>query len=243
MEDCEGYIHSVETAGTVDGPGMRFVVFVTGCPLRCLYCHNPDTRELRDGKRVMASELVDEIARYKDFILRQGGVTVSGGEPLFQQRFVTSILQGCKAMGLHTAVDTSGYLGALVKQSLLDVTDLFLLDIKAFDEELHQRLTGKKLAPVLDFARHLAAHNKPMWVRCVIVPDLTDNMEDLTRMADFLAALGSVEKVEILPFHKMGEPKWQALGLNYELSAVQPPEKEQIRAICELFRGRGFEVV
>ncbi len=239
-----GYIHSVETAGTVDGPGMRFVVFVSGCPMRCLYCHNPDTRNLKDGKLTDANDLIAEILQYSDFAkLTGGGVTISGGEPLFQQKFVTAILKGCKENGLHTAVDTSGYLGKMVKQELLDVTDLFLLDIKSFDPETHMKVTGKELAPTLDFARHLADKGKPMWVRCVIVPGLTDNVEYLENLADFLQELGNVEKVEILPFHKMGEVKWKALGLPYELADIQPPAPELIQQIQGIFAKRGLSVV
>jgi len=239
-----GYIHSVETAGTVDGPGMRFVVFVSGCPLRCLYCHNPDTRNMKDGKLTTAQALVDEAAQYSDFIKRTGGgVTVSGGEPLFQQKFVTEIFKGCKALDLHTALDTSGYLGKMVKKELMDVTDLVLLDIKSFDPATHEKVTSKKLEPTLDFARHMAELGKPMWVRCVIVPDLTDDLDVLGRLADFLKQLGNVQKVEILPFHKMGEAKWEALGLPYLLKDTQPPSAELIGKIHELFKARGLEVV
>ncbi|MDD3181810.1 MAG: pyruvate formate-lyase-activating protein [Alphaproteobacteria bacterium] len=240
----EGYIHSVETAGTVDGPGMRFVVFVSGCPMRCLYCHNPDTRNMKDGKLTRAKDLVAEIMEYSDFIKRTGGgVTISGGEPLFQQKFVTAILKGCKEHGLHTAVDTSGYLGKMIKQELLDLTDLFLLDIKSFDPATHEKVTGKKLAPTLDFARHLAAIGKPMWVRCVIVPNLTDDLDVLGKLADFLKELGNVEKVEVLPFHKMGEAKWEALGLTYQLKNTQPPSPDLIQHIHEIFAARGLSVV
>ena len=243
-ETLQGYVHSVETGGTVDGPGMRFVIFVTGCPLRCLYCHNPDSRNLKDGKLMRAADLVAEAAQYGDFMKRTGGgVTVSGGEPLFQQAFVTEIFKGCKEHGLHTALDTSGYLGRMVKKELLDATDLVLLDIKSFDPATYEKVTHKKLQPTLDFARTLAEIGKPMWVRCVIVPNLTDNLDDLSRLADFLKDLGNVEKVEVLPFHKMGEPKWQAMGLPYTLADTQPPSPELIAQIHEIFRGRGLSVV
>lgn len=240
----EGYIHSVETAGTVDGPGIRFVVFTTGCPLRCLYCHNPDSRNLKDGKLTSAADVVKEISQYADFLKRTGGgVTVSGGEPLYQQDFVTTIFKGCKAMGLHTALDTSGYLGKAVSQSLLDVTDLVLLDIKSFDSETYKKVTNTKLQPTLDFADHLAALGKPMWVRCVLVPGLTDNMDDFDRLADYLKKLGNVQKVEILPFHKMGEAKWKALGYKYELEDTQPPTPEVIQKVQEVFTRRGLSTV
>ncbi len=239
-----GYIHSVVTGGTVDGPGMRFVIFTTGCPLRCLYCHNPDTRNMKDGRLMKAADLVEEASRYKDFMARTGGgVTVSGGEPLFQQDFVAEIFRLCKERGLHTALDTSGYLGKMTKQELLDVTDLVLLDIKSFDPETYRRVTGMNLKTTLDFAERLAAMKKPMWVRCVIVPNLTDDLSALERLADYLAPLGNVEKVEVLPFHKMGERKWKELGLTYTLSATQPPPAELIQKIRAIFTARGLETV
>lgn len=239
-----GYVHSVITGGTVDGPGMRFVIFTTGCPLRCLYCHNPDTRNLKDGKPMRAEELVADAARYADFMKRTGGgVTVSGGEPLFQQDFVTEIFRLCKTRGFHTALDTSGYLGKMTKQELLEVTDLVLLDIKSFDPETYRRVTGMNLKTTLDFAEMLAAEKKPMWVRCVIVPGLTDDLAALEGLADYLKPLGNVEKIEILPFHKMGEEKWKALGYEYKLADTQPPSSELIEKIRALFTARGFETI
>lgn len=236
-----GYVHSVVTGGTVDGPGMRFVIFTTGCPLRCLYCHNPDTRNLKDGKLTRADELVREASNYADFMRATGGgVTMTGGEPLFQQDFVTAILQGCKKLGLHTAVDTSGYLGKTVKQELLDATDLFLLDIKSFDSETYRRVTGMNLKMTLDFAELLAAQKKRMWARCVVVPGLTDDLPTFEKLASYLKQLGNVEKVEVLPFHKMGEEKWKALGLPYELTDTLPPSKNQIEVICALFETHGL---
>jgi len=243
LKAYEGYVHSVETAGTVDGPGLRFVAFLAGCPMRCLYCHNPDTRHLKAGRLTQAADLVAEIGQYADFLKRTGGgVTLTGGEPLFQHAFVTEVFKGCKELGLHTALDTTGYLGKNVKQALLDVTDLVLLDIKSFNPDIYAKVTGRKLEPTLAFARLLAAQGKSMWVRCVIVPDLTDNLDDLSRLADFLATLGNVEKVEVLPFHKMGEVKWQQLGLPYTLAETQPPSSDLIRAVHALFRDRGLSV-
>ncbi len=240
----EGYVHSVETAGTVDGPGMRFVVFLTGCPLRCLYCHNPDTRKMKDGKLTRAADLVKEISQYADFFKRTGGgVTISGGEPLLQQDFVTAIFKACKAIGVHTALDTSGFSVTPVRDELLAVTDLVLLDIKSFNPETYRRVTSQGLEPTLGFARRLAAMGKPMWVRCVIVPDLTDKLEDLAVLADFLKGLGNVEKVEVLPFHKMGEAKWKELGLPYELAETQPPSAELMKTIRALFMEQGLAVV
>ena len=169
MADVEGYVHSIETAGTVDGPGLRLVVFVTGCPLRCAYCHNPDTWKLKNGKKTTARAMVEDAAQYKDFLLRTGGgVTVTGGEPLCQQEFVTEIFRGVKEIGLPTALDTSGYTGVDVSEDLLAATDLVLLDIKSFDAETYERVTRKKLQPTLDLAEKLAVMKKPMCV-CVCV--------------------------------------------------------------------------
>jgi pyruvate formate lyase activating enzyme len=243
-ECLSGYIHSIETAGTVDGPGLRFVVFVTGCPLRCLYCHNPDSHQMMRGQKTTADALVKEIAQYREFLMRTGGgVTVSGGEPLTQIPFVTAIFRGCKELGLHTALDTSGYLGAHVKNDLLDVTDLVLLDIKSFDPFTYRKVTSVNLKPTLDFAKRLAMMGKPMWIRFVLVPGLTDDFEALNKMADFVAELKTVERVEILPFHKMGESKWEELGLDYKLKDTQPPSPELVAQVKEIFKGRGLMVI
>jgi pyruvate formate lyase activating enzyme len=243
-EAVKGYIHSIETAGTVDGPGLRFVIFVSGCPLRCLYCHNPDTRNLKDGRLVSAAELVAEAATYKDFLQRTGGgVTVSGGDPLLQQDFVTEIFRECKKIGLHTALDTSGFLGDKVSDELLDVTDLVLLDIKSFDTESYAKITAAKLAPTLDFARKLAFHEKPTWIRFVLVPGLTDDLLMIEQLAYFVAGLGNIEKVEVLPFHKMGELKWKELGYSYALADTPPPSDELVVKTHEIFRARGLKTV
>jgi len=243
-ESPSGYVHSVITGGAVDGPGLRFVIFTTGCPLRCLFCHNPDTRNLKDGKLMNAADLVEEASHYADFMNKTGGgVTVTGGEPLFQQEFVTAIFKGCKERGMTTALDTSGYLGQMTKQELLDVTDLVLLDIKSFDPETYRRVTGMNLQTTLDFAERMAALKKPMWVRCVIVPGLTDDLEMLKRLAAYLKPLGNVEKIEVLPFHKMGEPKWKALGYNYTLTDTPEPTSELIETVRSIFREQGFTVL
>lgn len=239
-----GYVHSIETGGTVDGPGMRFVVFVSGCPLRCLYCHNPDTRNIKTGTLRQADELAAEAARYADFMRRTGGgVTITGGEPLYQADFVTEVFRECKKRGLHTALDTSGFLGRKTPEALLDVTDLVLLDIKSFDPVTYKRVTSVWLEPTLDFARMLAEKKKPVWIRCVLVPNLTDNLDAFEGLADFLKECGNVEKVEILPFHKMGEAKWKALGFTYELSDTPPPAPELVRQVRAIFEKRGLVTV
>lgn len=240
----EGYVHSVETAGTVDGPGIRFVVFVKGCPLRCLYCQNPDTRFREGGTLMTAKQLAAEIAQYKDFMTRTGGgVTVSGGEPLYQQEFVTAIFNECKKLAIHTALDTSGYLGKKTSDDLLAVTDLVLLDIKSFDPQTYKHLTSWDLQPTLDLAEKLAAMKKPMWIRIVVVPNLTDDLPTLERLADYLVPLGNVERIEILPFHKMGEVKWEALHYPYTLKDTQPPSDELVLQVQNIFKKRGFCVV
>lgn len=236
-----GRIHSVETCGTVDGPGVRFVVFMQGCPLRCLYCHNPDCRRLDDGKIVTVEQLIEEIKSYRSY-LRRGGVTVSGGEPLMQPDFVEELLRRCQKEGFHTTLDTSGYVLATSK-SLLNYTDLVLLDIKSFDPQIYTKVTSVSIAPTLDFARYLNEIHKPTWIRFVLVPELTDASHNVEGLADFIATLDNVEKVEVLPFHKMGEYKWEQLGYPYQLKATQIPTPELIEQTLNIFRSRGLLAV
>jgi len=239
----QGIIHSIETGGTVDGPGIRFVLFLAGCPLRCLYCHNPDTHDPNRGEKKTVGDLLEEIACYKDFFTRShGGVTASGGEPLMQAEFVTALFRGCKNMGIHTSLDTSGYLGAKATDELLSVTDLVLLDIKSFDPENYRKVTGVMLQPTLDYAERLARMKIPIWARFVLVPGLTDDFAMIERMADYLAKLGNVERVEVLPFHKMGEPKWKALGLTYALKDTLPPSAEVFEKVKGIFAIQGLAV-
>lgn len=233
-----GRIHSVETCGTVDGPGIRFVVFTQGCPLRCLYCHNPDCRRLDDGKTVTVDELVKEIKSYKSY-LRHGGVTVSGGEPLLQPEFVEELLRRCQKEGIHTALDTSGYVLSTSKD-LLKYVDLVLLDIKSFDPQLYMDVTHTSIVPTLQFARYLHEIRKPTWIRFVLVPGLTDAPHNVEGLADFVATLRNVEKVEILPFHKLGDYKWEQLGYPYQLKETQPPTPELIEQTLNIFRSRGI---
>jgi pyruvate formate lyase activating enzyme len=236
----EGWVHSTETFGTADGPGVRYVLFLSGCPLRCLYCHNPDTWHRQDGTLTPVEDVLADIASYRGFIRQRGGVTLSGGEPLVQARFCKAILHGCKAMGLHTALDTSGYLGNLADGELLADVDLVLLDIKAASGRLFHKLTGADIAPTIRFAEDLAAINKPVWLRYVLVPGLTDNMNEIASLATFAAGLGNVERVDVLPFHKLGEHKWRDLGLDYRLERVQPPSQEQLEQARETFRASGL---
>jgi pyruvate formate lyase activating enzyme len=238
-----GYVHSLETAGAVDGPGIRVVVFLSGCPLRCLYCHNPDTRAKSSGTPWTLEALLAEILKYKDFMRASGGgVTLSGGEPLFQQAFAAKLLKRCKAAGLHTALDTSGYLGERTSDALLASTDLVLLCFKSFDPLMHKTITGIGIDEPLAFARKLARLKKPVWARFVLVPKLTDDLVMIGKLAVFLKELGNIERVELLPFHKMGEPKWRELGLPYALAATQPPAPESVAAAQAAFRAEGLKV-
>lgn len=237
-----GRIHSLETCGTVDGPGLRFVVFTQGCPLRCLYCHNPDCRELAGGSEVTVDELITEICRYRSY-LKGGGVTISGGEPLMQPAFVTELLKQCQALGLHTAIDTSGYIPVAIAKPALEQTDLVLLDIKSYDPTTYNHVTSVSLQPTLNFARYLHQIHKPTWIRFVLVPGLTDAPDNIAGLAEFVSTLDNVEQVEVLPFHKMGEYKWEALGYPYQLKETQPPTPELIANTVELFKQRGLTVV
>lgn len=243
-KSVDGYIHSVETLGTVDGPGIRYVIFMQGCPLHCLYCHNPDSFKLKKGRHIASAVLLDQIERSADFLKRaKGGVTLSGGEPLVQPQFMASIFRGCKEMKLHTALDTTGHLGAKVTDAMLADIDLVLLDIKSFDPATYRRVTGVELQPTLDFAKRLDQMGKKMWIRFVLVPGLTDDPANVDGLADFVASLKMVERVEVAPFHKMGEFKWNELRLPYELADTQPPTREAVLQVHQVFSSRGLTVV
>ncbi|SBV92453.1 pyruvate formate lyase activating enzyme 1 [uncultured Alphaproteobacteria bacterium] len=241
-----GFLHSVETGAAVDGPGMRFVYFLSGCMFRCLYCHNPDTWRIGGGRRVSLAEAVAEIAPYARFLRRAGGVTVSGGEPMVQAAFVGALLRKIKArFGLHTALDTQGFLHANMPDDWFDPVDLVLLDIKQIDPAKHRALTGKDAGPSLDCARRLARLGKPMWLRYVLVPGWSDDAADVSALADFLAnEVGpTLERVEILPLHHLGAFKWKELGLPYALENTPPPAPELIRATREIFAARGIVAI
>lgn len=237
-----GYLHSVEIGSFVDGPGLRFVAFLAGCPLRCQYCHNPDTWQL-PAEKTDSDELVARIARSAEFLkAAEGGVTVSGGEPLMQPRFAQDILVGSRKLGLHTALDTSGYLGDQASEELLDAVDLVLLDIKSFDECVYRELTGRELEPTLRFARRLSESGRAMWVRFVLVPGLTDDAESIEGLARFLGGLSNVERVQVLPFHQMARHKWEQLGLEYRLANVAEPSAEMVEQVKTIFEGQGLPV-
>ena len=229
-----GKIHSVFSGGTVDGPGIRFVVFMQGCPLRCKYCHNPDSWLLADGEERSVESLVDEIVKYKNYYGEKGGVTVSGGEPLLQIDFVTELLKTVKERGINTAVDTSGYTFNLndsesVKkhEALDEYVDLYLLDIKHIDDLAHKDLTGVHNQNTLNYAKWLSSRGKRIWIRHVLVPGITDSGDSLQKLSDFIKTI-NVEKVEILPYHTMGEVKYQKLQIDYPLKGVNPPDKASV---------------
>jgi pyruvate formate lyase activating enzyme len=237
--DTTGYIHSYTTGSAYDGPGLRTVVWTTGCQFRCQYCHNPDTWHLKGGRAVKAAEVVAEVARYGRFMgLTGGGVTISGGEPLVQAPFVASVLRGCKERGIHTALDTNGFFGERLSDEELALADLVLLDIKSWDPATHRRVTGAEVGPTLAFARRLAALGRPAWVRYVLVPGLTDDPANIAGLAEFVAGLPNVQQVEVLPFHQLGRAKWEQLGIAYPLAATPPAEAEATRRAAEIFRAR-----
>jgi pyruvate formate lyase activating enzyme len=236
-----GFLHSFTTGSTVDGPGVRVVAWTTGCQWRCLYCHNPDTWTLTNGIPVTLTKAVAELKKYRAGLkLMAGGFTLSGGEPLMQDRFAVKLLAHAHAMGIHTALDTNGSLGERVTDEELEKIDLVLLDIKAWDAERHKRLTGADVKPVLDFARRLAARRRPVWLRYVFVPGLTDDADEIAQIARFAAELGNVERVDVLPFHQMGRFKWKELKLDYALGDVNPPSNEEVDRALSQFRNEGL---
>ncbi|MCC7486649.1 MAG: pyruvate formate lyase-activating protein [Burkholderiales bacterium] len=242
-EDITGYVHSFEVGSTVDGPGLRFVAFLTGCLLRCQYCHNPDTWHKYNGHPVRVSRAMKQIAKYAQVLkVSKGGLTLSGGEPQMQRPFVMHVFRRSKALGLHTCLDTSGRLGEkFTDPELMDI-DLHLLDIKSGDPATYERITRQPLKPTLDFARRLSVLKRPMWIRFVLVPGLSDAHDNVEKVADIAAGLKCVERVEILRFHQMGKEKWAKLGLDYTLGNVEPPDPELTERVRGQFRSRGLTV-
>ncbi|MFI7497984.1 pyruvate formate-lyase-activating protein [Streptomyces sp. NPDC049687] len=239
-----GRIHSWDLSTGVDGPGTRFVLFVSGCPLRCLYCANPDTWHMRDGREATVDDVMAEIEKYRAFVTTAGGgVTITGGEPLLQSGFTAAVLRRCKEAGLHTALDTSGFLGARATDELLADTDLVLLDIKSFDIGTYRKLTGGELAPTLSFATRLDRLGVPVWIRYVLVPGWTDDEAAVDGLGAFLAELTNVERVDILPFHKLGAHKYDALGIPFPLRDTPVPDRDLVRRVREQFRGHGLRAL
>jgi pyruvate formate lyase activating enzyme len=237
-----GYVHSYETASRYDGPGLRVVLFVSGCLLRCSYCHNPDAWHLKDGTYVSAQRVIDRLGDFASALRAlDGGLTVSGGEPLVQLAFTRRILSGAKQLGLHTAIETSGYLGSRVDDSYLRGLDLVLLDIKSSDPETYRKVTGRDLAPTLRFAERLASANKPVWVRFTLVPGLTDDPANVEGIARFVAPMKNVAWVEVQPFHQLGAFKWKAMKLEYK-NDTPPPTPDLITRVIDQFRAAGCRV-
>lgn len=242
-DDLIGYVHSYEVGSTVDGPGIRFVAFLSGCLLRCQYCHNPDTWHKHNGYRVTLSRAMEQISKYAHVLkMSKGGITLSGGEPMVQRPFTLRVFERCKELGLHTCMDTSGRLGDRFTDEDVQLIDLHLLDIKSGDPAIYEKVTNHPLQPTLDYARRLSDLGRPMWIRYVLVPDLTDGVDNVQRVADFVAGLKAVERVEILRFHQMGANKWHKLGLDYKLEHVEPPSAELTERVRAQFRSRGLTV-
>jgi pyruvate formate lyase activating enzyme len=237
-----GFLHSFTTGSTVDGPGVRVVAWTTGCMWRCLYCHNPDTWTMSNGVPVTIARATDELRKYRHGLkVMSGGFTLSGGEPLMQHRFAVKLFAAARAMGIHTALDTNGFYGDRLTDAELDTIDLVLLDIKTWDPDRHRRLTGVDIGPTLDFALRLAALRRPVWLRYVLVPGLTDDPDDIANVARFAAGLGNVERTDVLPFHQMGRYKWKELGMQYTLENVEPPSADLVDRALASFRAAGLK--
>lgn len=236
-----GFLHSFTTGSAVDGPGLRLVAWTAGCQFRCLYCHNPDTWNMMNGMAIPLERATAAISKYRHGLkVMGGGFTLSGGEPLMQDRFVVRLLTAAKRMGIHTALDTNGYLGERLTDEELEQIDLVLLDIKTWGRARHQYLTGKDPGPTLDFARRLVQRRRTIWLRYVLVPGLTDDENDIRQIAAFAAGLGNVERVDVLPFHQLGRYKWEKLGIDYKLNKVEPPARELVERVCGQFRAVGL---
>ena len=235
-----GSAHSYETASRYDGPGLRVVLFVSGCPLRCQYCHNPDTWHLKDGTYISAQQVIDRLGGFASALgALDGGLTISGGEPMVQLAFTRRILAAAKQMGLHTAIETSGYLGDRVDDNYLSNLDLVLLDIKSSDPDTYRKVTSRELAPTLRFAERSAAIGKRVWVGFTMVPGLTDDPANVEGIAKFVAPMKNVEWVEVQPFHQLGAFKWKALNLDYKLANTQAPTPDLVARVLGQFHAAG----
>ncbi|MBP7002157.1 pyruvate formate-lyase-activating protein [Amaricoccus sp.] len=242
-DELVGYVHSIEVGSTVDGPGIRFVLFLTGCPMRCQYCHNPDTWHKHNGAKYPLSRIMYQIGKYTEVLrISGGGLTISGGEPAMQPKLVSAIMREAKALGMHTCLDTSGRLGTNLSDADLANIDLHLLDIKSGDPETYERVTGHPLQPTLDYARRLTDLGRPLWVRFVLAPGLTDAEENVARVAEICAGLPTLERVEVLRFHQMGKEKYRKLGIPYPLAETEPPSPELAERVRGQFRARGLTV-
>ncbi|RGF45275.1 MULTISPECIES: pyruvate formate-lyase-activating protein [unclassified Roseburia] len=240
MSEIKGRIHSVESFGSADGPGVRYIVFLKGCNMRCQYCHNPDTWAKDGGELMTPEEVLKKALRYKTYWKEKGGITVSGGEALLQIDFVTELFRLAKEKGVNTCLDTSGNPFSMEEpfkskfDELMKYTDLFMLDIKHMDDTAHRKLTGQTNQNILEMAAYLSDHGKAMWIRHVLVPGITTEEDELHRLRSFLDTLKTVERVEVLPYHTLGVFKWKELGIPYQLEGVDPPTKEQIDRAKEI---------
>lgn len=233
-------IHSIESLSTVDGPGMRFVVFMQGCQIKCKFCHNPDTWCIQDGKEMDVQEILEKIKRSKNYLVASnGGVTFTGGEPMLQQDFLLEILPQIKKLGIHIAIDTNGVYDVTDKvKKILEYVDLVLLDIKHIDEKTHKQLTGVSNEKTLSFAKYLDSINKNVWIRVVYMPGITDKEDSLKKLKEYIDSLKNVEKVEVLPYHEMGIYKWKELNMEYELKDQRVPSKEETNKIQEYLNNK-----
>lgn len=229
MEKVTGRIHSFESFSTVDGPGVRYVIFLQGCPLRCKYCHNRDTRDVHLGEVYDAESIVEKILNYREYMGEDGGVTVSGGEPLLQIDFVIDLFKRLKAEGIHTAIDTSGFVDVDKLKDLLDYTDLVILDLKEMDNDTHKDLIGADNAKILKFAEHISDSGVPMWIRHVLVPTITDKEEHLLKLKEFISTLKNIEKVEVLGYHTLGSEKWEMIGDKFMLEGIPEASREDVK--------------
>jgi pyruvate formate lyase activating enzyme len=247
LEEVKGLIHSVESFGSVDGPGVRYIVFLQGCHMRCQYCHNPETWSDKGGTWQTPKEVFDKAYRYRNYWKNDGGITVSGGEALLQIDFVTELFKIAKENGVHTTLDTSGNPFTMEEpfiskfNELMKYTDLFMLDIKQINDEKHKKLTGWTNANILELAKYLSDNNKAMWIRHVLVPGVTTDEEDLKALRDFVASLKTVERFEILPYHTLGVFKWEELGEEYKLKDIMPPTKEEIQRAEEILQTASYD--
>lgn len=228
MEEIKGRVHSFESFSTVDGPGIRFVIFLQGCPLRCKYCHNRDTREPNLGEIYTVDEVVEKVLNYKEYIAENGGVTVSGGEPLLQIEFVIELFKRLKEHNIHTALDTSGFIDVEKLKDLLKYTDLVILDLKAMDNNIHKQLIGVSNEKIFKFAKHVSNNNVPMWIRHVLVPGITDDEEHIISLKEFVQTLQNVEKLEVLGYHFLGKEKWELMGEKHPLEGVPEASEEDV---------------
>lgn len=234
-------LHSWDIVTAVNGPGTRLTLFLSGCPLRCLYCQNPDTIDYKNGTLTNYEEIFSKVKKYrKMYKITGGGITISGGEPLFQHAFVKRLFKDAHELGIHTALDTSGHLGRLVDKEMMKNIDLVLLDVKAGNETTYKKVTSRKLQPTIDFGNRLSENNVKTWVRFVLVPDLTDDYENIEQVAQIVSKWNNVERLEILPFHQLGKQKWVDSGKEYLLSNTKPPSKELIERVKKQFESYGI---